>query len=352
MTRLRNWSAILEHAAEIVASYNTGVTLRQLFYRLVSDGTIQNRQSEYKQLSSRTAEARRAGTFPALVDNTRVVHRPACFASPADVLEWTSQIYRRDRTEGQDWNVYIGVEKDGLTALLRDWFEDYGVRVAALRGFASQTFVDRIVEDVETDGRPAVLIYGGDFDPSGEAIQRDFAGRSACWREVVRVALTPEQIKKYNLPELRGKATDTRARKFMARHGELVQVEIDALPPDVLRGLYEAAFSDFFDMSRYREVLEAEDEERVRLCALAKSEQEGGAPAIPADSASEPRALAWLRSRLAGGPAALDDLKVQADSDGLRWREVTGARRLLPVRVKRHGERWTWTLRESAEVLQ
>jgi hypothetical protein len=31
----------------------------------------------YRRLSSRTAQARRDGEFPSLVDNTRTIHRPA-----------------------------------------------------------------------------------------------------------------------------------------------------------------------------------------------------------------------------------------------------------------------------------
>jgi hypothetical protein len=53
------WGQVLVHAAEIVRSYDTGVTLRQLFYRLVADGTLPNRQQAYKTLSARTTEARR-----------------------------------------------------------------------------------------------------------------------------------------------------------------------------------------------------------------------------------------------------------------------------------------------------
>ena len=51
----------------IVQSYSTGVTLRQLFYRLVSALLLPNTQSAYKRLSSVTAEARRRGEFPELV---------------------------------------------------------------------------------------------------------------------------------------------------------------------------------------------------------------------------------------------------------------------------------------------
>src|SRR4051794_17237500 len=42
MARLDWQRVILSHAREIVESYDTGVTLRQLFYRLVSDGTLPN----------------------------------------------------------------------------------------------------------------------------------------------------------------------------------------------------------------------------------------------------------------------------------------------------------------------
>jgi hypothetical protein len=60
----RNWKHILQDAARIVESDDTGVTLRQLFYRLVAAQILKNTESDYKQLSNWTAAARRAGTFP------------------------------------------------------------------------------------------------------------------------------------------------------------------------------------------------------------------------------------------------------------------------------------------------
>jgi len=53
--------AIPQQAAAIVRSYDTGVTLRQLFYRLVAAHLLPNTTTAYKGLSSQTAEARRAG---------------------------------------------------------------------------------------------------------------------------------------------------------------------------------------------------------------------------------------------------------------------------------------------------
>ena len=40
-----DWRHVIERAAEIVRSYDTSVTLRQLFYRLVSSQEIPNTES-------------------------------------------------------------------------------------------------------------------------------------------------------------------------------------------------------------------------------------------------------------------------------------------------------------------
>src|SRR2546430_576820 len=85
-----------------------------------------------------------------------------------------------------------------------------------------------------TAGRPsAVLLYAGDFDPSGEDILRDFHAKTQCWSIVRRIALTASQVEHYKLPEAPGKSTDTRAAAFVSSHGRLCQVELDALPVDV-----------------------------------------------------------------------------------------------------------------------
>lgn len=73
--------------------------------------------------------------------------------------------YRRDRTEGQEALICLGVEKDGLVAQLESWFgDDLGLPVISLHGFTSQSYVDVVGDMVDADGRPTVLLHGGDFD--------------------------------------------------------------------------------------------------------------------------------------------------------------------------------------------
>jgi hypothetical protein len=257
-----DWTPILERAADIVMSYDTSVTLRQLFYRLVSEQTIPNTTTAYKRLSDLTAKARRADEFPDLIDRGRTIHRYEYWPDIDTALEDAKDYFRLDRTEGQDVSIYLGVEKAGMVVQLQSWFGDLGIPVLALGGYSSQTYVDEVVYDTRLHNRGAVLLYGGDFDPSGEDIDRDFLERTACWDKVVRVALTATQVREYALPVNPGKSSDSRAAGFISRHGSLMQVELDALDPAVLRRLYADAISEFWDTSAYAAVVERERQQR------------------------------------------------------------------------------------------
>ncbi len=178
----------------------------------------------------------------------------------------------RDRTEGQKWSVYVGVEKAGIVEQLRTWFGEFGIPILALGGYSlggysSEPYIEEIVKDVRAQERPAVLIYAGDFDPSGTDIDRDFVDRSQCFHRVHRVALNPKQIKKYDLQPMAGKASDTRAAGFVEKHGELIQVELDALPPDVLEKLYWDVVKQYLDVSQFKKVVKQEARERKKLTA-------------------------------------------------------------------------------------
>jgi hypothetical protein len=255
------WNSILARAKEIVQSYDTGVTLRQLYYRLVSEGLMPNRQQSYKTLSAKTAAARREGWFPALIDRTRDIERYDTWESPEHALDWLTKIYRRPRDEGQEWSIYIGVEKHGLTTQLMAWFANLGIPVMALGGYSSQTFVDVVANHVHGQKRKSVLLYAGDFDASGMDIDRDFIERAHIFDETVRVALTADIVRDYNLPPMPGKAEDSRSARFMLEHGELVQVELDALAPNDLRALYQQAIDGFWDQDTYEEAMERERED-------------------------------------------------------------------------------------------
>jgi hypothetical protein len=261
-----SWPPIIARAAEIVAASELSMTLRQVFYRLVAKELIPNRIHPYKHLSRLTARGRREGTFPRLIDPTREVHVPLSFAGPEDAREWLREVYRRDRTEGQPYQTIIAVEKATQYAFLRTWFDHLGLPVAALRGYDSQSHIEEIVDLIDGDPRPSVLVYAGDYDPSGVDIIRDFLARAgARLAEVRRVALDWSQVVEHGLPPQLGKATDSRAASFEKREGRLVQVELEALAPTILRDLYQSAISDYWDADAHRDVLAREQADRATL---------------------------------------------------------------------------------------
>lgn len=283
MSRI-DWDSVVDRAVVIVGSYDTSMTLRQLFYRLVSEQLIPNSTSAYKRLSSLSAERRRSGAFPDLIDRGRAIHRYESWDSAEHALSDALAYYRLDRTDGQDVSLYLGVEKAGMVVQLQSWFGDLGVPMLALGGYSSQTYVADVVEDVkrQTLGdrlnfdnvgawwRPAVLLYAGDFDPSGEDIDRDFLERTDCWHKVTRVALTLDQVREHRLPINPGKTGDSRAAGFIERHGQLMQVELDALDPDTLRTMFAAAIAEHWDTSAYEAVLTRERADRERLADVSE----------------------------------------------------------------------------------
>lgn len=115
----------------------------------MADSTLRNTTSQYSKLSSETAQARRDGHFPDLLDNTRNIKKYRYFHDVEEAIEWTARIYRRDRCEGQPINLYVGVEKRGLVQQLQAWFGGpFGIPILPLGGYASQSFVDKVRRDI------------------------------------------------------------------------------------------------------------------------------------------------------------------------------------------------------------
>jgi hypothetical protein len=158
------------------------------------------------------------------------------------------------------------VEKAGIVEQLTDWFGDLGIPVLALGGYSSsQSYVQDIADDVAAQARPAVLLYAGDHDPSGEDIDRDFLLRTGCFALVERVALSAEQVQAYRLPPQPGKQTDSRAAGFLARHGRAGPGGAGRAGPRRPPGAHQAAIDRHWDASTYAAAVAREAQERERL---------------------------------------------------------------------------------------
>lgn len=218
----------------------------------MSAGLIDNHNARYKRLAAKTAETHRDGTFPELIDRGRSIHRYEYRDDPADALDDPADNYRLDRSAGQDASLYAGMEKAGMIIQLQTWFGDLGIPVLSLDGYSSQSYVDQVVRAVPA-GDPALRRR---LRPLRRGHRPRLHRTHRLLDKVIRVALSAAQIQQRRLPIKPGKEKDSRAAGF---------IELDALPPDDLRRLFQAVIDEHWDMSRYQQVLERQEADRDRL---------------------------------------------------------------------------------------
>ncbi|MCX6619673.1 MAG: hypothetical protein NTY38_01060 [Acidobacteria bacterium] len=259
-------------------------TLRGLFYQLVSRGTVEKTEAEYKTTVGRLlTEMRRAGDIPFgwIADNTRWMRKPRTYDSLQSMLELTKDTYRRALWNDQDEYVEIWLEKDALAGLLYQETEPWDVPLMVTRGYPSVSYLYEAAEAIADADKPAYLYYLGDHDPSGRDITRatekglrEFAPYAEIHFE--RVAVTEEQIHSLRLPTRPTKTTDSRSRGFA---GE--SVEVDAIPAASLRSLIRGCIERHIDPIRLRktEMVEtAERETLARILGNLKAQPEGRLP--------------------------------------------------------------------------
>jgi len=262
------------------------LTLRQVYYQLVAAGDIANRRSTYQKLSRVLVQARLENhvTWGAIEDRARSILNSAGWTDAADFItdqtERYLEGYRRDLLRGQEHALEVWVEKDALSHVCYRAAFPYCVPVVVARGFSSVSYLNDAAERIRANGRRGkgtVILYFGDLDPSGYEMLpammftlQDEMGLEG-WVQGLRCALTPEQVEQHGLPTNPDalKLTDTRAKKYIERFGNLA-VELDALRPDALEGLVRGSIESWLDLGRLQADQKAQASERKSLGRLRK----------------------------------------------------------------------------------
>ena len=265
MSRHKKTSALIQTAAEILSQHHP-MTVRQVYYRLVSRQVIENTRSGYQSVSKALVAARREGLilWAQIEDRLR---RPRCapmWSGLPDFAVTAAGWYRRDVWESQPVRIEVWLEKDALSGIFEDELDGYGVTLNVGRGFDGW---DSIHNAARRLGDGDVILYFGDFDPSGEDMVRSLRerlGDQGARPEIVKCALTMGDIEAYGLPADFTKASDTRSAAFVAKWGD-VSVELDALPIEVLRERIVGEVERRMDLTALEMVRAAEDEERRHL---------------------------------------------------------------------------------------
>jgi hypothetical protein len=267
MSKHKATQEIIDIAYTILADDHP-MTVRQVYYQLVARQIIRNQDSQYKRVSRILVDARKDGAIPWdwIEDRLRRPRAVSMWEDLADFGTDAVQAYRRNVWTEQPRYFETWLEKDALSGIFEDLLRPYGVTLNVGRGYDGWDSIRNAAQRMG-DGRRAAVLYFGDFDPSGEDMKRSLEDRLAyfgCMPDIVKCALTAEDIARYQLPPDPAKRTDTRAAEFIAKNGD-ISVELDALPGAVLRQRIRQEVEARLDMSALEATRRLEATERQRL---------------------------------------------------------------------------------------
>ena len=247
------------------------LTLRQIFYMMVSNYGYDKTEKAYKRLCETMNKARRAQHIPmeSIRDDGFTQIEPHCWQTEGQLINTfknSADRFRLDRQDGQDTRLFIWCEAGGMAPQLAAAVKDYGVTVLSSGGFDSLTTKHDMAEEIANYDRVEIL-HIGDHDPSGvhicSSLDQDlqaFVDYYGGEVEVTRLAVTPEQVEEMDLPTAPPKSTDKRS--FSGR-----TTQAEAIPPRRLREIVTDAVTDRINTDEYDHVLEQELEIRERLNA-------------------------------------------------------------------------------------
>jgi hypothetical protein len=112
--------ADLDEAIVRAVEDDAPVSLRGVFYRVVSASAVDKSETGYEAVGRRLLALRREGlvSYWDIVDGTRWTFKPTTFDSARDALRRTRNAYRQQLWADQDCVVQIYSEKDAITGVV------------------------------------------------------------------------------------------------------------------------------------------------------------------------------------------------------------------------------------------
>jgi hypothetical protein len=190
----------------------------------------------------------------------------------------------------QKYRIILIGEKSSLKNILLPIAEMIGGELLLPTGESSHSMILELAARIAVDGRPAVILYFSDFDPSGRQMAVSVARTLQAARtllypaikfELHAVALTLTQVQRFRLPSTPLKESERRGDRWREVMGH-EQTEIDAmlaLAPEQLDRIARQSIQPFFDAT-----LKERAEEAARDWSRAAAEAVQSHPAY-ADAA-------------------------------------------------------------------
>lgn len=127
---------------EILSDYardGYDISVRQLFYQLVSRNVIANKQKVYKSIVALVNDARMAGVLDwrIFVDRGRKAYRPENWINPGAMAKEMAEQFQIDKWADQPYYCEVMVEKQALEGVLLPVCSNLDVTFMANKGYSS-----------------------------------------------------------------------------------------------------------------------------------------------------------------------------------------------------------------------
>ncbi len=265
---------VLREALYEIVAENEPVTVRGVFYLAETAGLVPKDDAKgYRPVQRELLKMRREGVIPWgwITDGSRSRYGHRRYGGLDSYARQVAANYRRDYWYDSAEYVEVWIEKEALRGVISPVvLDEFGLDLYVTKGQPSVSYLYDAAEDIILDRRPTYVYVLADWDPGGLRIfdrikqeLTDFVGDAADLH-VRRLALTPYQVELYNLPTRPGKEKDPNAAAFKSKYGDRC-VELDALPPNTMRGLVREKLESHMDSETLRGLKLAEDHEREGL---------------------------------------------------------------------------------------
>lgn len=280
---------------EILTQYDFPLTVRQIYYRLISDpyNLFENTRSNYTGFDRILTKAREEEE----IDWTKIEDRTRqSIGGEEEIDDETPEEFLQDYlyTLESCWRRYdlkmwlsqqnfieVWVEKDALSSLISQACQKYRVLVFPSRGYSSFTKVKEgirrlyknteiISKDIDNPitNKPTFVLHLADHDPSGLGMTQDlknrFAKYDAEFIRVERIGLNIEQVRQFNLRPNPVKRADSRSAEYVQTFGTECW-ELDALPPDELQKLIVTEIENYIDWGAWEATKKEIEEGKLEI---------------------------------------------------------------------------------------
>jgi hypothetical protein len=288
---------------------NQPCTVRNVYYLAISEGLIDKdsggKRNNYQKVIRALGDMREQDIVPWswIVDNTRSIvdgrwrddFTPQIFLqSEIETFEYRYSSYQKNPWLIQPKHLEVWCESDSVRGVIQSVVTDKGIDLLACRGQSSKIFVHNAAQSHGyVHDREIVILYVGDWDPTGLAIPVSVQERMQRYGsqefQFNRIAVTPQLITDMHLID-KGhdpNQNDPNYQRFIrecdSNNLDYASYESEAINPNDLRGLVSGAIESYIDVEAWHKSEREQEEGREWLKSKFARLREMAEELIPED---------------------------------------------------------------------